>query len=103
MFTVCVGLVFRDKYVYIIIIITNFHLKRVTLFILNKYMLPNSPLSLIRKISLRVTFTMCNMLAFNTAKLINVIYFIIQLKKVGFELLFISNDFQYLLIQKVKN
>ena len=66
-------------------------------------MLPNSPRYLIRKISLRVTFTMSNMLAFNTAKLINVMYFIIQLKKVGFELRFISNDFQYLLIQKVKN
>jgi hypothetical protein len=34
--------------------------------------------------------TMSNMLTFDTVELINVIHFIIQLKKVGFELLFIG-------------
>ena len=56
--------------------------------------LPNGPRYLIviykKKILLRVTLTMSNMLTIDAAEFINVIYFIIQLNKVGFELLFIG-------------
>jgi hypothetical protein len=49
---------------------------------------------------LRVTLTMSNMLTIDAAEFINVIYFIIQLNKVGFELLFIGINFIGIIARK---